>query len=76
MHLNKELQTFARNKARLLIEKKGRFVLIKNEKVISDFENYDEALTDGYRKFGNTEFLIKQVVENEVANFFSKEVFG
>lgn len=75
MNLEQELKTFEENKEKLLAEKKGRFVLIKGDQIVSDFVSYEDALSDGYKRFGNKEFLVKQVVETESVNLFSKEVF-
>ena len=73
MNLEQEIKTFEKNKETLLAEKKGRFVVIKGDNIISDFTSYDDALSDGYKRFGNTEFLVKQVLEHETVNFFTRE---
>ena len=75
MSLDKEIQTFKTHKKQLLAEKKDRFVLIKGDKVISDFVSYEDALSDGYKRYGNQEFLVKQVLENDMVNFFTKDFF-
>lgn len=76
MSLEKELQTFKLNKEKLLVEKKDSFVLIKEDEILSDFASYEDALSDGYKRYGNQEFLVKQVLENDIVNFFTKEVFS
>ncbi len=76
MSLDKELETFKVNKEKLLVDKKDRFILIKGNKIISDFASYDDALSDGYKRYGNQEFLVKQVLENDSVNFFTKEFFS
>ena len=75
MSLDREIKTFKANLKTLLANKKNRFVLIKDTEIISDFGNYEDALTEGYKKYGNQEFLIKQVLEDEVVNFFTKDFF-
>ncbi len=76
MNLEQELKTFEENKEKLLVEKKGRFVLIKGNEVVSDFASFEDALSDGYKRYGNKEFLVKQVVESEPVNFFTREVIS
>jgi hypothetical protein len=55
-------------------EAKGRFVLIKDENVVGDFGSYEDALAEGYRRFGNVEFLVKEVKEDELVNFFTRSL--
>lgn len=74
MTLEKEMQTYHNNKAKLLAENKGSFVLIKEDKIEAIFVNYEDALTEGYKRFGNTEFLIKEIKEFDPVNFFSREL--
>jgi hypothetical protein len=74
MNLDQELKTFEENKEKLLVEKKNRFVLIKGNEIISDFASYEDALSDGYKKFGNQEFLVKQVLEQETINLSTREI--
>jgi hypothetical protein len=73
MSLELELKTFEENRENLLAEKKDRFVVIKGKEIVSDFSSYDDALTDGYKRFGNTEFLVKQVSGQDAINFFTRE---
>ena len=72
--LKKEIQTFEKNKEKLLGEAKGRFVLIKDEDVVDDFGSYGDALSEGYKRFGNVEFLVKEVKEDEGVNFFTRSL--
>ena len=72
--LEKEIQTFEKNKEKLLGEAKGRFVLIKDEDVVDDFGSYGDALSEGYKRFGNVEFLVKEVKEDEGVNFFTRSL--
>lgn len=74
MSLERELKTFEANKEKLLAEKQGRFVLIKRDKIISDFASYEDALADGYKRFGNQEFFIEQVLESGTINSFTRDI--
>jgi hypothetical protein len=67
-----ELRTFAHHRDELLGRAKGKFVLIKGDAIVGVFENRTDALSRGYREFGNNPFLVKQVTEIEVPlNFTS-----
>lgn len=68
--LETELTTYQKEKGRLLAEYPDKFVLIKNQSVVGVFASQDDALAQGYKQFGNTEFLVKKIVEFEdIGNF-------
>ena len=64
--LERELEFFERSRVYLLDQAAGKFVLIKDERVIGFFESELEAVRNGYRQFGNDAFLVKHVVEADV----------
>ena len=67
-----ELATFAAHKAELLATAKGKFALIRGDEVAGTFDTEGDAVNQGYAKFGNVAFLVKQIVEVEqTANFVS-----
>lgn len=71
MALEQELATY---KARLpeLREHEGKFVLIKGTDVLGFFSSYEDALKDGYLRFGLEPFLVKQVHALEHVQFISR----
>ncbi len=71
MALEKELETF---KAKLpeLTEHEGKFVLIQGTNLAGVFTSYEDALKEGYEKFGLTPFLVKQVHALEQVQFISR----
>ena len=69
MPLEQELQTFHDQKEHLLEKYKDRFVLIKGDEVVADFESRGDALREGYKRFGHEAFLVKKVEEVEQVNF-------
>lgn len=70
--LDVELKTFASQRNDLLGRARGKFVLIKGDKVVDIFEDRTDALSRGYREFGNASFLVKQVTDFETPlNFTS-----
>jgi hypothetical protein len=67
-----ELDYFDRHRAELLGSAKGKFALIKEERLIDTFDSQDDAIRAGYRQFGNEPFLVKQIVAIDVPlNFTS-----
>jgi hypothetical protein len=66
MALEKEMATY---KAKLAEwpEHEGKFVLIHEDQVVDFFSSYDDAIKDGYRRYGLNPFLVKQVRSVEVA---------
>lgn len=73
--LNKELETFEKKKAELLGTSEGKFVLIKGDQVLGTYDAKADAIAEGYNRFGNQPFLVKQVVEIETPlNFVSNHL--
>jgi hypothetical protein len=47
------------------VEREGQHVLIKGEEIVGFFPTREEALVDGYTRFGIVPFLVKQIAQNE-----------
>ena len=70
--LEKELEFFEENRAKLLGKAKGEYALIHGEELIGTFVSKEDAINAGYEKFGNAPFLVKLIAEvDEVLNFTS-----
>ena len=74
--LKKEIEVYESQKAELLDKSKGKFVLIKDDKVIDIFDTEIDAIRQGYKRFGNVPFLVKQIVELEIPQNFTKSCFS
>jgi hypothetical protein len=74
--LKKEIETYNAHKAELISRSKGKFVLIKDETVVGVFDSELDAVHQGYERFGNVPFLVKQVVEVEVPLDFTSSLLG
>ncbi|MDO8524496.1 MAG: hypothetical protein Q7R99_02610 [bacterium] len=74
MPLEQEIKTYNELKNKLLKESRGKFVLIKGSEMIGVYENKDTALSGGYKKFGNQEFLVKEVLDFDAVNFFTRQI--
>ena len=73
--LDEELKTYETHREELLGRAKGKFVLVKDDRIVDVFESLQDALKRGYEEYGNEPFLVKQVVEVEVpANFTSFQI--
>jgi hypothetical protein len=64
MALEKELETYKKHLPELKSHE-GKFVLIQGENVVDFFTSYDDALKEGYKRFGLTPFMVKQVLAVE-----------
>jgi hypothetical protein len=74
--LDRELETYAAHKGELLASDRGKIVLIKNDEVCGTFDTQMDAIRDGYRRFGNVPFLVKQVVEVDVPAWFASNLIS
>lgn len=74
MALEKEIETY-KSKLSELKAQEGKYVLIQADKVIDTFTSYEDAMKEGYTKFGvSTPFLVKQIQAIEQAHFISRLV--
>ena len=74
--LEKELTTFEMNKGELIGKSKGKFALIKDDKIIGVFDAKIDAIRQGYQVLGNVPFLVKQIVEIETPQNFTSNLIG
>ena len=61
--LKKELSTYDANKKDLISKALGKYVLIKDDKIIGIYETSNDAIAEAYKMFGNVPFLVKEIVE-------------
>ncbi|HEX4146209.1 MAG TPA: hypothetical protein VHY91_22095 [Pirellulales bacterium] len=59
--LKTELETYNRNKERLVSQSEGKFVVIHDGDIAGVWDTYEDALQAAYEKFGLKPFLVKQV---------------
>jgi len=67
IQLQQELHFFDEHRRELLRAAAGRYALIKGSELVGTFDSENEAVGAGYRRFGNEPFLVKHVVEADVA---------
>lgn len=62
MALKRERRYFESIKLQLLLDHKGKFVLIKGEDLVGIFDSEGSALEEGYKRFGQSEpFLVHKI---------------
>lgn len=66
MILEQEVAFYRAHKKELLRLHKGKFVLIKGERLVDVFETARSAYAGGLKEFGNVPFLIQEVREREI----------
>lgn len=70
-----ERSTFQDRREELIANSLGKFVLIKGEEVVGVYDAEGDAVREGYKRFGNVPFYVKQIVEVEVPLTFTRSVF-
>ncbi len=73
MALEKELETY-KSKLPELKAQEGKYVLIHGTDVIDVFVSYEDALKEGYKRFGLEPFLVKQILTIEPVFSFTRPV--
>ena len=74
--LREELETYQAHKTDLIGKSKGKFVLVKDDEIIDVFDTKVDAIRQGYERFGNVPFLVKQVLEVETPQNFISNLLG
>jgi hypothetical protein len=74
--LKRELQTYEASKSGLIGKSKGKFVLIKDNQVVDVFDTKIDGIRQGYERFGNVPFLVKEIVELDIPQNFTSNLFG
>ena len=74
--LKKELEAYEAHKGDLIAKSKGMFALIKDDQVIDVFDTKKDAIRQGYERFGNVSFLVKQIVEVETPQNYTSNLLG
>lgn len=69
--LEVELKTYEQHRDKLLGTAEGKYVLIRDDQVVGVFDSKMDAIAQGYQRFGNVPFLVKQVLRVEVPQSFA-----
>lgn len=63
--LGEELAYYNQHKAELLSKYEFKFVLIRGSQLIGSYDTAEAAYKEGLNRFGNSPFLIKQVLKED-----------
>jgi hypothetical protein len=74
--LGTEIATYQAQRAKLVDEHNGEYVLIRGDKVIGFYKTEAEAFCVGYEKFLNEPFLVRAIAETETPVFFTSLLVG
>ena len=70
--LEKELETYQRNKVKLIEMALGKFVLIKDDRIVDVYETEKDAIKRGITLYKDEAFLVKKIEQVEqLQNFAS-----
>ncbi len=64
--LDAELSTFEAHRQDLVAKAKGQIALVHGDEIVGVFANEEDALIEGYTRFGNAAFLVKEITEVDV----------
>lgn len=74
--LETELRTYEQHREHLLGTAEGKFVLIRNDEIVGVYDSKMDAIAQGYQKFGNVPFLVKQILKVETPQTFVSGLLG
>ena len=74
--LEEEVATYEKNKDILVEKANNKFVLIKKSEIIETYESKEDALKEGYKRFGKEAFLVRQIVPIEMPLQFTSNLLG
>ncbi len=73
-YLKTELETYEKEKERLVCDNEGRFVVISDSKIVGIWDTYEDALKAGYKEFALEPFLVKQILGIDKIHFFTRDL--
>ena len=74
--LKEELAFFEEQRVALLEKHRHHFVLIKGRELKGTFTTFEEAYAKGVTEFGNVNFLVKQILDNEPIEHIPALTYG
>ena len=74
--LETEIETFEKNRERLVAAGEGKFALVHGDTIVGIYESKSDAISQGYQKFGNRPFLVKQILKVDIPQNFVTNLLG
>ncbi|HEY4891930.1 MAG TPA: hypothetical protein VII10_09495 [Reyranella sp.] len=73
--LEQERKTYEAHRDELLAKASGKFALVHGDEIVEVLDTKADAITSGYKHFGNSPFLVKGIVAVEAPqNFVSNHL--
>lgn len=70
----KELAAYERERERLIGTEEGKYALIHGDSIAGVWSSYEDALKEGYQRFGLSPFFVKQIQRVERVCFFTRDI--
>jgi hypothetical protein len=74
--LRDEIAHYEANRAMLVEQHRGEFVLIKGQRIVGYYKSEVDALKAGYEHFGSEAFLVRVCAESEKPILFTSLYVG
>lgn len=58
---SRELATYASEEGRLVRDHLGKIALVHGDEVVGAFDTADEAIVEGFRRFGNVRMMLQEI---------------
>lgn len=71
--LQKELEAYKKILPSI-VDRVGHYALIKGDDLVEIFASYEDALKEGYKRFGIDPFLVKQIEVTQSIHYFSRDL--
>lgn len=65
MPLKEEIQYFEKNKAKLLADHEGKFVVIRGDHLLGAYDTVENAYNAGIKAYGDQQFLVRKATASE-----------
>ena len=72
MALKKQWETY-QHELPALLDRAGKFALIKGDDVVDVLDTFDDAMKDGYRRFGLAGFMEQQISAVDAVEHFTRD---
>ena len=73
-NLKQEFEFYQQNKESLLVKYEGKFIVIKQQKVLGSFDSQIDAVNETKKTHALGTFLVQQVVQDDDTAFFYSRV--
>jgi hypothetical protein len=69
LDLSREDAAFERERARLVRDHLGQVALVRGDDVVGAYRTAEEAIVEGYRRFGHVRFICRLITEKDEPDF-------